>query len=126
MIGFTRSFVRATAVACLLAAGIGAAQAAGAFAVGACGAYGYGYDFSKATDARAAAIRRCVGVNCKIVGDLRHGCAAMAIDAKKPCGSFGWAISSHLGKAENASLRRCYEFGGHFCVVRAWACDEKG
>ena len=50
----------------------------------------------------------------------------MAVDAKNPCGSFGWAINSHLGKAENASLRRCSEFGGHDCVVRAWACDEKG
>ena len=30
------------------------------------------------------------------------------------------------GKAENDSLRRCYEFGGRDCVVRAWACDEKG
>ena len=49
-----------------------------------------------------------------------------SIDAKQPCGSFGWAVNSHLGKAENASLRRCYEFGGHDCVVRAWACDEKG
>ena len=53
-------------------------------------------------------------------------CAAIAIDAKNPCGSFGWAIESHLGRAENASMRRCSEFGGRECVVRAWACDEKG
>jgi hypothetical protein len=32
----------------------------------------------------------------------------------------------HLGKAENIWVRRCVEFGGHDCVVRAWACDEKG
>jgi hypothetical protein len=50
----------------------------------------------------------------------------MAVDAKKPCGSFGWAIDSHLGRAENLSLRRCYEFGGKDCMVRAFACDEKG
>ena len=31
-----------------------------------------------------------------------------------------------MGKAENSSMRRCYEFGGHNCVVRAWVCDEKG
>ena len=67
-----------------------------------------------------------LGASCKVVGEIRRGCAAMAVDAKQPCGSFGWAISSHLGKAENASLRRCYEFGGRDCVVRAWACDEKG
>ena len=50
----------------------------------------------------------------------------IAIDAKNPCGSFGWAIESHLGRAENTSMRRCSEFGGRECVVRAWACDEKG
>ena len=126
MIGFMRSSVLAAAAGCILIAAIGAAEAAGAFAVGACGAYGYGYDYRKVADARAAAVKRCSGTNCKVVGVIRRGCAAMAVDAKNPCGSFGWAINSHLGKAENASLRRCYEFGGRDCVVRAWACDEKG
>ncbi len=79
-----------------------------------------------ATWPRAAAMKKCSGATCKVVADIRRGCAAMAIDAKRPCGSFGWAINAHLGKAENASLRRCYEFGGRDCVVRAWACDEKG
>ena len=50
----------------------------------------------------------------------------MAVYAKRPCGSFGWAIDPHLGRAENLSLHRCYEFGGKDCVVRAFACDEKG
>jgi hypothetical protein len=126
MIGLMRTFARATAAACFLIAAIGAAHAAGAFAVGACGAYGYGYDYRKVADARVAAMKKCSGHGCKIVGEIRRGCAAMAVDAKQPCGSFGWAISSHLGKAENASLRRCYEFGGKDCVVRAFACDEKG
>ena len=74
----------------------------------------------------AAAIQKCTGSGCRIVGEIRRSCAALAVDAKQPCGSFGWALNSHLGKAENASLRRCYEFGGRDCVVRAWACDEKG
>ena len=126
MVGFTRNSVLAAAAGCILIAAIGAAEAAGAFAVGACGAYGYGYDYRKLADARAAAVKKCSGTGCKVVGDIRRGCAAMAVDAKNPCGSFGWAINSHLGKAENASLRRCYEFGGRDCVVRAWACDEKG
>jgi Domain of unknown function (DUF4189) len=126
MIGFRRSFALAFVAGCILVAVIGAAHAAGAFAVGACGAYGYGYDYRKATDARAAAMKKCAGSACKVVGEIKRGCAAMAIDAKHPCGSYGWAINSHLGKAENASLRRCFEFGGHDCVVRAWACDEKG
>jgi Domain of unknown function (DUF4189) len=126
MIGLMRTFARATAAASFLIAAIGSAHAAGAFAVGACGAYGYGYDYRKVADASVAAMKKCSGHGCKIVGEIRRGCAAMAVDAKQPCGSFGWAISSHLGKAENASLRRCYEFGGKDCVVRAFACDEKG
>ncbi len=126
MIGVTRSSVLAVAAACILIAAIGAAAAAGAFAVGACGAYGYGYDYRKVSDARAAAVKKCSGAACKVVGDIRRGCAAMAVDAKNPCGSYGWAINSHLGRAENASLRRCYQYGGRDCVVRAWACDEKG
>jgi hypothetical protein len=110
----------------LLAAVIGAADAAGALAVGACGAYGYGFDYSQESDARVAAMRKCADGKCRVVGTLHRACAAMAVDAKNPCGSFGWAIDSHLGKAENISMRRCVEFGGHECVVRAWACDEKG
>jgi len=122
----TGRFAIAAAAACAVMATIGAAEAAGALAVGACGAYGYGFDYTNVTDARTAAMSKCSGGNCKIVGTVRRGCAAMAVDAKNPCGSFGWAINSHLGKAENASMRRCFEFGGRDCVVRAWACDEKG
>jgi hypothetical protein len=110
----------------VLAAAIAAAQAAGALAVGTCGAYGYGFDYSREADARGAAMRKCSGSNCRIVGTLRRACVAMSVDAKNPCGSFGWAIDSHLGKAENISVRRCVEYGGHDCVIRAWACDEKG
>jgi hypothetical protein len=121
-----RNAAIAAVTACFLMAGIGAALAAGAFAVGACGAYGYGFDFRKIDDARVAAMKKCSGNDCKIVGVMRRGCAAMAVDAKNPCGSYGWAINSHLGRAENASMQRCYQFGGHQCVVRAWACDEKG
>jgi hypothetical protein len=126
MIGLKWRSVLALAAAGFLVASAEAASAAGAFAVGACGAYGYGFDYRSMTDARAAAMKNCAGGNCKIVGDLRRACAAMAIDAKNPCGSYGWAIGSHLGRAENTSMRRCYEFGGHNCVVRAWVCDEKG
>ena len=126
MFDFARKSAAAVAALSVLIAAAGDARAAGALAVGACGAYGYGYDYRKATDARVAAMKQCVGSSCKIVGEIRRGCAALAIDAKHPCGSFGWAINSHLGKAENASLKRCYEFGGRDCVVRAWACDEKG
>jgi hypothetical protein len=126
MIGIGQKSAIALATACLLIGSIGAAAAAGAFAVGACGAYGYGYDYRHVADARAAAVKKCSGGSCKIVGEIRRGCAAMAVDAKNLCGPYGWAVNSHLGKAENASMRRCTEFGGRECVVRAWACDEKG
>jgi Domain of unknown function (DUF4189) len=122
----SRKSVIAVAAAFALLGMAGAAEAAGALAVGACGAYGYGYDFRKVADARAAAMRQCVGRDCRIVGIIRRGCAALSIDVKNPCGSYGWAVNAHLGRAENASLRRCYQYGGHACVVRAWACDEKG
>lgn len=124
MLALLRSFALTVATGCILIAAIGAAHAAGAFAVGACGAYGYAYDYKRLTDARTAAAQKCSG-KCKVVGAIRLGCAALAVDAKHPCGSYGWALNSHLGKAENASLRRCYEFGGRDCVVRAFACDEK-
>jgi hypothetical protein len=125
-----RNLLRDSAVsavaACLLIASIGAAEAAGAFAIGGCGAYGYGFDFRKVDDARVAAMKKCTGSDCRIVGVMRRGCAAIAVDAKNVCGPYGWAIESHLGKAENTSMRRCYQYGGRDCVVRAWACDEKG
>jgi Domain of unknown function (DUF4189) len=126
MLKIKRSLAVAAMSIGLLAAVIGAAHAAGALAVGSCGAYGYGFDYAQEADARNAAMRKCAGGKCRIVGALHRACAAMAVDAKNPCGSFGWAIDSHLGKAENISMRRCVEYGGHDCVVRAWACDEKG
>jgi hypothetical protein len=121
-----RKSALAIATACFLIGAIGAADAAGAFAVGACGAFGYGFDFRKVADARIAAMKRCTGRECRVVGVIRRGCAAMSVDATHPCGPYGWAFNSHLGRAENAAMRRCTQFGGHQCVVRAWACDEKG
>ena len=126
MLKFVRNFALAVAGFVFLIVAIATAQAAGALAVGACGAYGYGFDYRNETDARAAAMSKCSGGSCRVVGVVRRGCAAMAVDAKNPCGSFGWALNSHLGAAENMSMRRCFEYGGRDCVVRAWACDEKG
>ena len=126
MLKFLRNFLAAVAGFILLVLAIATAQAAGALAVGSCGAYGYGFDYSTEAGARSAALTKCSGGHCKVVGVVHKGCAAMAVDAKNPCGSFGWALNSHLGKAENLSMRRCVQFGGRDCVLRAWACDEKG
>jgi Domain of unknown function (DUF4189) len=126
MFAIARKLALAAASFGSFVAAIGATNAAGALAVGVCGAYGYGFDYSKIADARAAAISKCADGRCKVVGVIRKGCAAMALDVKNPCGSYGWALNSHLGKAENISMQRCAQFGGRECVVRAWACDEKG
>ena len=120
MVGSMRNFALAVTTVCALIAATGIANAAGALAVGACGAYGYGYDFHKVADARTAAMKKCSGTGCKVVGDIRRGCAAMAVDAKNPCGSFGWAINSHLGNAENTSLREASTSASRPSISR-WA-----
>ena len=66
----------AVAALCIFVTAIGTAHAAGSFAVGACGAFGYGYDYRKLTEARAVAMKKCVGQACKVVGDIKRGCAA--------------------------------------------------
>ena len=70
---FLRNAAFGIGIVCTSVALIGAAEAAGAMAVGACGAYGYGFDYSKAADARAAAMSKCTGNTCKIVGEVRKG-----------------------------------------------------
>jgi len=103
-----------------------AGQAAGAMAVGQCAAYGYAYDFAKADAARVAAQGKCVGRDCKIVMTLKRSCAAFAIDGHRPCGPHGYASARRLGEAENVALKSCYKYGGKDCVIRAFACDQKG
>jgi hypothetical protein len=84
MIGFWRRIAAAVAAASLLLATVSAAQAAGAFAVGACGAYGYAYDYKQMAAARTAAAQKCSGTSCKIVGAIRRGCAALAVEPSIP------------------------------------------
>jgi hypothetical protein len=38
----------------------------------------------------------------------------------------GYAIKPRISTSLNAATRKCYEFGGKECVIRAWACDAKG
>jgi Domain of unknown function (DUF4189) len=111
---------------CIAGLSAPAGQAAGAMAVGQCAAYGYAFDFAKADTARVAAERKCVGRDCKVVMMLKRSCAAFAIDGHKPCGPHGFASARRLGEAENVALRSCYQYGGKDCVIRAFACDQKG
>ena len=63
---------------------------------GACGAYGYGFDYSKVADARVAAMSKCSRQRLQDRWRRVPRRAAVAVDAKHPCGSFGWAITLHL------------------------------
>src|SRR5262249_54359279 len=101
-------------------------QAAGALAIGSCAAYGYAFDYSQLPSARSEAMRKCTGKNCRLVANLRRSCAAFAIDGGNKCGAQGYAVAPKLGQAQNVALQSCYKYGGHDCVIRAWACDAKG
>jgi Domain of unknown function (DUF4189) len=98
--------------------------AAGAFAIGKCGAYGEAYDYAGEADARIAARKQCKG-DCTMVS-MKRACAAFAIDMTNPCGAHGYAVKPRISSSLNEATRKCYEFGGKECVIRAWACDAKG
>ena len=98
--------------------------AAGAFAIGKCGAYGQAFDYAGEAGARAAALKQCKG-ECTAV-TMKRACAALSIDMTNPCGPHGYAVEQHISSSLNAATKKCYEFGGKECVIRAWACDAKG
>ncbi|HEX3858257.1 MAG TPA: DUF4189 domain-containing protein [Pseudolabrys sp.] len=100
------------------------AQAAGAFAIGKCGAYGEAYDYAGEAGARAAALKQCKG-QCTAMS-MNRACAALSIDMANPCGAHGYAVEPHISSSLNEATRRCYQFGGKECVIRAWACDARG
>lgn len=99
-------------------------SAAGAFAIGKCGAYGQAFDYKGEEAARAAALKQCKGT-CEAV-TMKRACAALSVDMKNPCGPHGYAVAPKISSSLNAALKKCYEFGGKDCVIRAWACDAKG
>jgi hypothetical protein len=102
------------------------ARAAGVIAAGTCGAYGQAYDSPSLQAARQSALATCKGEKCKVVTQVRHGCAALAIDGTDPCGASGSASGNKLGQAQNAALKACYKAGGKDCVIRTFLCDAKG
>ncbi len=101
------------------------ARAAGAFAIGKCGAYGQAFDYAGEADALAAARRQCKG-ECPTTLTMKRACAALAVDMTNPCGAHGYAVKPRISSSLNAATRKCYEFGGKECVIRAWACDGRG
>jgi hypothetical protein len=102
----------------------GPSQAAGAFAIGQCGAYGQAFDYPAEAAALAAARKQCKG-QCATV-TMKRACAAFAVDMANPCGAHGYAIKPRISSSLNAATKKCYDFGGKECVIRAWACDAKG
>jgi hypothetical protein len=121
-----RACANCVAVVSLWVMGVSSAGAAGAMAVGVCAAYGYAFDFKMVEEARAAALAKCAGKRCKLIGVMQHACGAFAIDGHNACGPHGYAVAPRLGQAENIALRYCYKYGGRDCVIRAFACDRKG
>ena len=103
---------------------ISKAWTAGAFAVGKCGAYGKAYDYAGEKVARAAARKQCKG-DCTTL-TMKRACAALAVDMANPCGAHGYAVKPRISSSLNEATRKCYEFGGKQCVIRAWACDARG
>jgi hypothetical protein len=100
------------------------AWAVGALAVGKCGAYGQAYDYAAEAGALAAARKQCKG-ECTTV-TMKRACAALAVDMANPCGAHGFAVKPKISSSLNAATKKCYDFGGKECVIRAWACDGKG
>ena len=100
------------------------AWAAGAFAIGKCGAYGQAYDYAAENVARAAALKQCKG-DCTAV-TIKRACAALSIDLTNPCGAHGYAVEPQISSSLNTATRKCYQYGGKECVIRAWTCDAKG
>jgi Domain of unknown function (DUF4189) len=98
--------------------------AAGAFAIGKCGAYGQAFDYAAEGLALAAARKQCRG-DCTTV-TMKHACAALSVDMANPCGAHGYAVKPRISSTLNEATKKCYEFGGKECVIRAWACDAKG
>jgi Domain of unknown function (DUF4189) len=108
----------------LVLAGPAPSWAAGAFAIGKCGAYGQAFDYPGEAAARAAALKQCKG-ECTAV-TIERACAALSVDMKNPCGAHGYAVKPRISSSLNLATRKCYEFGGKECVIRAWACDARG
>ena len=57
---------------------------------------------------------------------MKKACAAFAVDMSNPCGAHGYAVKPQISTSLNAATKKCYDFGGKECVIRAWACDAKG
>ena len=120
----SRSMARAGLALVLIGSAVAPSYAAGAFAIGKCGAYGKAIDYAGVTEAKAAARKNCTG-DCTTI-TMKRACAALSVDMTNPCGAHGYAVEPRISTSLNSAVRKCYEFGGKECVIRAWACDARG
>ncbi len=82
-------------------------------------------DYAGEAGALAAALKQCKGA-CTTSVTMKRACAALSVDMTNPCGAHGYAVKSRISSSLNEATRKCYEFGGKECVIRAWACDARG
>ncbi|MEA2883777.1 MAG: hypothetical protein QOH32_3033 [Bradyrhizobium sp.] len=118
------TFIVALMFALLAPPFVAASLGAGALAVGKCGAYGQAIDYPAEDSALAAARKQCNG-DCTTV-TMKRACAALSVDMTNPCGAHGYAVKPQISSSLNEATKKCYDFGGKECVIRAWACDAKG
>ena len=82
-------------------------------------------DYAGEAGALAAARKQCKG-ECTTTVTMKRACAAFSVDMTNPCGAHGYAVKPRISNSLNEATRKCYEFGGKECVIRAWACDARG
>ena len=116
----------AAAVLGILSAALAPSYGAGVLAIGKCAAYGYAYDYPSIAAAEIAARAKCTDGSCTQMVAAQKGCAAFAVDMTNPCGAHGYAVKPRISSSLNEATRKCYQFGGKECVIRAWACDARG
>jgi len=66
-----------------------AVLADGVLAIGGCGAYGYARGYASPALAKAAALAKCSGRNCKVVATMKSSCMALAVELSNACGPYG-------------------------------------
>ncbi len=83
--------------------------------------WGVGYDFPRARDASAAALKQCGHRQCEVVHKFKNGCAALADGSRKQAAASG----TTRDEAETKALRRCNETNrAENCNLIAWACTR--
>lgn len=100
-----------------------AVLADGALAIGGCGAYGYARGYASPALAKAAALAKCSGRNCKVVATTKSSCMALAVELSNACGPYGYATGGALAATQDQALRERHRNGGKDCVIRTFACD---